>query len=167
MILTLLNKLGVKRAISDKINRYYDVFDRNGLPNAIADYASLTLNNFVSTVGREYMSEKDMANIAQKAKVHAQFGRLICPRQHQRSNIMPQPLLEVLSALDQSRDEMNNSRIDLATLKKLPFWDSYQRWENFITIGLLFASDISHVDPVANAAIKDIIDTSSTLYINN
>lgn len=165
MILTLLNKLGVKRAISDKINRYYDVFDRNGLPNAIADYASLTLNNFVSTVGREYMSEKDMANIAQKAKsCHLEID--LSPAASS-SNIKPQPLLEVLSALDQSRDEMNNSRIDLATLKKLPFWDSYQRWENFITIGLLFASDISHVDPVANAAIKDIIDTSSTLYINN
>ena len=163
MILTLLNKLGVKRAISDKINRYYDVFDRNGLPNAIADYASLTLNNFVSTVGREYMSEKDMANIAQKAKsCHLEID--LSPAASS-SNIKPQPLLEVLSALDQSRDEMNNSRIDLATLKKLPFWDSYQRWENFITIGLLFASDISHVDPVANAAIKDIIDTSSTLYI--
>ena len=132
-------------------------------PNAIADYASLTLNNFVSTVGREYMSEKDMANIAQKAKsCHLEID--LSPAASS-SNIKPQPLLEVLSALDQSRDEMNNSRIDLATLKKLPFWDSYQRWENFITIGLLFASDISHVDPVANAAIKDIIDTSSTLYI--
>jgi hypothetical protein len=72
--------------------------------------------------------------------------------------------LEVITALEQSRDELNSSRIDLTTLKKLPFWDSYQRWENFITIGLLYASDISHVDPVANAAIKEIIDTSSNLY---
>lgn len=162
MIMTLLNKLGVKKAISNKINMYYDVFDKSGLPNAIADYASLTLNNFVSTVGREYMSDKDMENIAQKAK-SCQLEIDLSPAASS-SDIKPQPLLDVLSALDQTRDEINSTRIDLTTLKKLPFWDSYQRWENFITIGLLYASDISHVDPVANAAIKDIIDTSSNLY---
>lgn len=164
MIITLLNKLGVKRAIADKINAYYTLFDNNGLPNAIADYASLTLNNFVSTVGRNYMSDSDMEHIAQKAKT-CQLEIDLSPAASS-SSIKPQPLMEVLAALDQSRDQINSSRIDLATLKKLPFWDSYQRWENFITIGLLYASDISHVDPVANAAIKEIIDTSSNLYRN-
>ena len=134
----------------------------NALPNAIADYASLTLNNFVSTVGREYMSDEDMKNVSQKAKT-CQLEIDLSPASSSH-NIKPQPLLEVLSALDQSRDEMNNSRIDLTTLKKLPFWDSYQRWENFITIGLLYASDISHVDPVANASMKEIIDTNTNLY---
>ena len=163
MLMTLLSRLGVKKAISDKINQYYTVFDSNSLPNAIADYASLTLNNFVSTVGVEYMSELDLANIAQKAKsCHLEVDLSSAASS---SNIKPRPLLDVLSALDQSRDEMNSSRIDLATLKKLPFWDSYQRWENFITIGLLYASDISHVDPVANAAIKEIINLSSNLYL--
>ncbi len=162
MIMTLLSKLGVKKAISDKINQYYTMFDSNGLPNAIADYASLTLNNFVSTVGRDYMSDKDIQNVAQKAK-SCRLEIDLSPAASS-SNVSPKPLLEVLSALDKSRDEMNNSRIDLETLKKLPFWDSYQRWENFITIGLLYASDISHVDPVANAAVKSLIDASNNLY---
>ncbi len=163
MMLTLLNKLGVRKSISDRINKYYLVFDLNGLPNAIADYASLTLNNFVSTVGREYMSDQDMAKIAEKAQA-CRLEIDLSPAASS-SDIKPQPLLDVLSALDQSRDEMNSSRIDLTTLRKLPFWDSYQRWENFITIGLLYASDISRVDPVANAAVKDMIDNSSKLYI--
>ena len=67
MIMTLLCNLGVKKIMSDKINQYYKVFDSRGLPNAIADYASLTLNNFVCTVGREYMSGNDLKNIARKA----------------------------------------------------------------------------------------------------
>ena len=110
------------------------------------------------------MSDSDMEHIAQKAKT-CQLEIDLSPAASS-SSIKPQPLMEVLAALDQSRDQINSSRIDLATLKKLPFWDSYQRWENFITIGLLYASDISHVDPVANAAIKEIIDTSSNLYRN-
>ena len=59
---------------------------------------------------------------------------------------------------------MNNERIDMDTLKKLPFWDSYQRWENFITIGLLYSSDISKIDPVENAAVKQLMDTCNELY---
>lgn len=162
MLLTLLKKLGVKKSISDKINKYYTIFEPNGLPNAIADYASLTLNNFVSTVGRNYMSEEDITNISKKAKsCHLEID--LSPAASS-SNIKPQPLLDVLSALDQSNNEMNNSLIDLATLKKLPFWDSYQRWENFITIGLLYTSDISHVDPIANAEIQEIINQGNNLY---
>ena len=162
MMTTLLNKLGVKKAIADKINQYYTMFDSYGLPNAIADYASLTLNNFVSTVGRDYMTDSDIQNVAQKAKsCHLEID--LSPAASS-SNIAPRPLLEVLSALDNSRDTMNNSRIDLVTLKKLPFWDNYQRWENFITIGLLYASDISQIDPIANAAVKSLIDACSNLY---
>jgi hypothetical protein len=47
---------------------------------------------------------------------------------------------------------------------KLPLWDNFQRWENLVTIGLLYASDISHVDPVANAKVKELIDSCDTLY---
>ena len=162
MIMTLLNKLGVKRAISEKINFYYSFFKEDTLPNVIADYVSLTLNNFVSTIGREYIPESEMPNIAMKAeKCNLEID--LSPAASS-SDIKQQPLLEVLSALDQTRNEMHNSRIDMTTLKRLPFWDSYQRWENFITIGLLYSSDISHVDPIANAAIKNIIDTNANLY---
>ena len=162
MLLTLLNKLGVKKSIVNKIKEYHTRFDENSLPNAIADYVSLTLNNFVSTIGRDYMSEEDMTNIAKKAK-SCDLEVNLSPVSSSTS-IKKQPLLEVLSALDQSGDEINRTFIDLSTLKKLPFWDSYQRWENFIIIGLLYASDISHVDPVANAAVKQLIDNANNLY---
>ena len=162
MIIALLNKLGVRKSIADKISKYYLVFDINSLPNAIADYAALTLNNFVSSIGRDYMTEADMANIAQKAEAcHLEVD---LSSSAYGADVRRQPLLDVLSALDQSRTEMNNSRIDLNTLKKLPFWNSYQRWENNISIGLLYASDISRVDPVANTAVKLIIEKCSGLY---
>ena len=162
MIMSLLNKLGVKRRIADKINTYTTLFDTNTLPNAIADFASLTLNNFVSTIGREYMSDDEIRVITEKASncqltVDTESSSVTL-------NSQSQPLLEVLTALDQSREEMNSSCINLNTLNQLPFWSNYQRWENFVTIGLLCASDISHVDPVANAQIKSLIDRESVLY---
>ena len=80
------------------------------------------------------------------------------------TTVSRQPLLEVLTSLDNSRNEVNNDFINMETLRKLPFWGSYQRWENFVTIGLLYASDISNVDPVANAEVKNMLDKCSELY---
>lgn len=162
MLTSLLGKLGVKKDIADKIDKYYSIFEIESLPNAIADYAALTLNNFVSTAGRKYMTDKDIKYVAEKAKAcHLEID---LTSSASSSKVKRQPLLDVLNALDKSRSEMNNERIDMETLKKLPFWDSYQRWENFITIGLLYSSDISKVDPVENAAIKQLMDTCNELY---
>lgn len=165
MLLSLLERLGVKKRISDKINVYSNIFDPRSLPNAIADYAALTLNNFISSVGRDYMSEDDLALIEEKSTACNLSVDL------KSSTASPsterQPLIDVLIALDESRGLINQESIDMTTLRKLPFWDNYQRWENFITIGLLYTSDISQVDPVANAAIKDIIDRCSSLYSFN
>lgn len=165
MLLSLLERLGVKKEISDKINKYSDIFDARSLPNAIADYAALTLNNFVSTVGRDYMTEGDLKLVEEKSKAcHLSVDVL---SSGSAPAAEPQPLLDVLIALDESRNLINRESIDMDTLRKLPFWDSYQRWENFITIGLLYTSDISHVDPVANAAIRTIIDDCGALYQSN
>lgn len=162
MLTSLLGKLGVKKYIADKIHGYYSIFDKDSLPNAIADYASLTLNNFVSTAGRMYMKEPEINYVADKAKAcHLDID---LSSSVSSSKVKRQPLLNVLSALDRSRNEINGGRIDMETLQMLPFWDSYQRWENFITIGLLYASDISNVDPVENAAVKELMDSCNELY---
>lgn len=162
MILNLFDKLGVRKAISDRIGHYYNVLDRTIVSNAIADYAALTLNNFVSTAGRGYMSDEDIRYVARKSAVcHLDIDLSLASS---GSDVRRQPLIEVLTALDQSRTEINNPTIDLKTLQKLPFWSSYRRWQNYLAIGLLYTSEISNVDPVANKAIKNIIDQNEALY---
>lgn len=162
MFMALLERLGVKKVISDKINKYSAVFDANELPNAIADFVALTLNNFVSTSGREYMSMSDLEVIKQKAAscgIDVDLSDDGC-----NAIAKPQPLMDVLLALDKSGTLINQNEIDMSTLRKLPFWDNYQRWENLVIIGLLYSSDISHVDPIANAAIESIIEKCKKLY---
>ena len=159
MLSALLKKLGIKRILSERIDRYCKVFSLNEQPNAIADYASLTLNNFVSSVGRKYINDEDVDNIRAKAdKCHIKVDLSSSAWNVVRK---PQPLLQTLSAFDAAADI---DTVDKLTLMKLPLWDNFQRWENLVTIGLLYASDISHVDPIANAKIKTIIDACETLY---
>lgn len=161
MLSALLKKMGVKRVLSERIDRYCKVFSLNEQPNAIADYASLTLNNFVSSVGRNYISDNEIESIRVKAeKCHIKVD--LSPTAW---NVVrkPQPLLQTLRAFDAAS---NIDEVDKMSLMKLPLWDNFQRWENLVTIGLLYASDISHVDPVANAKVKELIEECDTLYKN-
>jgi len=159
MLSSLLKKLDVKRVISERIDHYCKVFSQNEQPNAIADYAALTLNNFVSTVGRNYINDEEVESIRVKAekcniKVDLNPAAWTVVRK-------PQPLLQTLKAFD---DASNIDNVDKSLLMKLPLWNNFQRWENLVTVGLLYASDISHVDPIANGKIKKIIDACETLY---
>lgn len=159
MLTALAKKQQMKKTISDRIRRYCNMFGPYEQPNAIADYVSLTLNNFISSVGRQYMSDDEVRTIEAKANkcgVQVDLGYEAWCVTHKR-----QPVLETLNALEAAKDINNASKADLI---KLPFWSNFLRWQNLITIGLLYASDISHVDPKANAAIKVLIDKSDTLY---
>ena len=159
MITSLLKKLGVRNVIAKKIDLYCKVFGVNEQPNAIADYASLTLNNFVSSVGRNYISDHDIASIRAKAeKCHVNVDLSPSAWKYERK---PQSLLTTLSAFDDAADI---EKVSMTTLMRLPLWDNFQRWENLVTIGLLYASDISHVDPIANAKVKNLMEECETLY---
>ena len=159
MLAALLRKLGVKKVLSERIDRYCTMFSVNEQPNAIADFASLTLNNFVSYVGRNYIDDEEANSIRAKAdSCNIRVDLNPCAWNVVRK---PQPLLETLSAFDAASDI---DKVDKVVLAKLPLWDNFQRWENLVTIGLLYASDISQVNPEANAKIKEIIDGCDILY---
>ena len=159
MIQVLCKKLGVKKIISDKIDTYSKIFPDNDLPNAIADFSALTLNNFVSTIGREYMTAEDIELIKKKSqscKIAVDFSPAANHVKHEQINI-----LDALQAFDDAEDP---SSVSIKTLMKLPFWDNFQRWKNFLTIGILYSADISHTDPQANSEIKAIINSNSLLF---
>ena len=78
-----------------------------------------------------------------------------------------QPLFEVLSALDSSSEIMKQTGFnsnDMKTLRRLPLWDNFQRWQNLLLIGIILASGVSTKDPKENAAVKEIIEHVNKLY---
>ncbi|WP_300726148.1 virulence factor SrfC family protein [uncultured Bacteroides sp.] len=159
MLAALLKKLEVRKELSKRIDRYCKVFSLNEQPNAIADYASLTLNNFVSSIGRNYINESEVVNIKVKAeKCHIQVN--LQPEAWKQEQ-KPKPLLQTLKAFDEATDI---NKVGMQSLTKLPLWDNFQRWENLVTIGLLYTSDISNVDPVANTKLKELLDSCVNLY---
>lgn len=162
MLVNLFKKLDVRKSISEKITRYTEIFSEGEQPNAIGDFASLTLNNFISTVGRKYMSDDEIESL----KVKANNCHLPVDFTPSGWNISrkPQPLIETLAIFDDAASIVNSGKIDVNILRKLPFWNNYQRWENFVIIGLIYSSDISHCDPACNEAVKKLIERSQPLY---
>ena len=159
MLTGLLKKMTIKKVLSEKIDRYCKVFSQNEQINAIADFASLTLNNFVSSVGRNYIENREIDDLKVKAeKCGIEVDLSPSAWKVVRTS---QPLIQTLEAFDAAS---NINEVDRNTLMKLPLWDNFQKWQNLITIGLLYASDISNVNPIANAKIKDIIERCEILY---
>lgn len=159
MLSALMTKMGVKKIISEKIGTYCNVFSTNEQPNAIADFTSLTLNNFVSSVGRCYLTDDEVANIKKKAEKCSVKVDLNSSAWNETRK--PQPLMNTLCAFDAASDINSVAKDDLM---KLPLWENFQRWANLVTIGLLYASEISQIDPIANGKIKELIDKCSNLY---
>lgn len=162
MLVNLFKKLNVRQTISEKITRYTEIFSEGEQPNAIGDFTSLTLNNFVSSVGRHYMSDDEIESLKIKSR-NCHLPVDFTPKGWNRTR-EPQPLIETLKIFDESATIVNKGKIDINILRKLPFWNNYQRWENFVIIGLIYSSDISHCDPICNEKIKNLIERSQPLY---
>lgn len=162
---TLLKKMGIKQRISENIAKYEKMFSVNERLNAIADYASLELNNFISTVGRKFMNPEHIEEIKKKAA--------LCDISVDLSSegIEPartrQNLTDALEALDHSTDIMRQpsyNAADMEILRRLPLWDNFQRWQNLLMIGMILSSGVSDRDPKENHAVKEIIDRTTSLY---
>lgn len=163
MLINLFSKLDIRKKIAAKIIRYTEIFSENEQPNAIGDYAALILNNFVSSVGREYISENDIRELkikAQNCNLDVDFTQ--SGLGHERK---VQPLMEILKVFDESPSLVNQNSVDLNVMRQLPFWDNYQKWEKFVIIGLIYSSDISHCDPVCNEKVKKLIERTKELYV--
>ena len=157
--------LGVKKKLTERIDLYEKIFSTEELLNAVSDLAALELNNFISTVGRRTMTDADLEEVREKAR-RAGIDVDLSPE-----GIEPvrqrQSMDEVLDALDASSDIMRKpgfSPADMKTLRHLPLWDNFQRWQNLLTVGLIFSSGISSKDPRANQEVKHLIDKVETLY---
>lgn len=162
MLIKLFDKVGLRGRLADKINTYTEIFDISEQPNAIGDHAAMVFNNFVSTVGRNHIPESEMGKLDEKARLcglrldFSPAGWNESPRR--------QPVTEILINLDESAKQMVHGRIDPALLAKLPFWNNYRRWETFVIAGLVYSSDISHIDPECNEYVRKLIERTEKLY---
>lgn len=161
MFLTLSEKLSIRTQMTTRIDLYTKVIQEEELPNIIADYSCLCLNNFVSTIGTELYDTSIKKSVLDKAEV-LNIGLNQSFYVHEtRGNASLENLIDTLRAFDDAPDVQT---VSINTLMKLPFWNNFQAWQNRLIAGLICVSNVSKLDPIINENLKKIIDASEVLY---
>ncbi len=166
MFKTLANELRIKKKIANNMARYDQIFNSSHERlNAIADYVSLELNNFISTVGRKHMSESHLKQISQRVNI-CQIDVDLSENGIEASRTK-QDIKSALGALDASAEILRHIKFedsDMQTLRRLPLWDNFFRWQNLVLVGIILSSGISTIDPQENQSIQEIIEQQQSLY---
>ena len=161
----LFKKFNIRQMIANKIQDYANTIeDRDVLSNIIADSVSLMLNDFVTSVGRKFMTDEDILHVKTIAEdMHVQVDI-------QEDSQVEQPnLRDTMEAFEQSVETLRFQVFDehcRNMLRRLPLWDNFKRWENLLVIGLMFTSDVTEIDEQANEQMRNIIE-ECRMVLNN
>lgn len=161
----LFKKFNIRQIIANKIQDYANTIeDRDVLSNIIADSISLMLNDFVTSVGRKFMTDEDILHVKTIAEdMHVQVDI-------QEDSQIEQPnLRDTMEAFEQSVETLRFQVFDehcRNMLRRLPLWDNFKRWENLLVIGLMFTSDVTEIDEQANEQMRNIIE-ECRMVLNN
>lgn len=159
VLITNIRTLGIAQKLVEKIQFYQEQFPQDACINAIADYVSLTLNNYVSSIGYTSLDKESLSLIYDKAKT---CNLSINFEEHDASTTSC-TLTEALAALEESKG-IQSGICTTGTLNKLPFWANYQQWLKHIVAGFIYAENIIICDKEANDKIKAMIDRCQILY---
>ena len=159
MYKTLMGMLGVKEKMASNIKLYGTKL------NAIADYASLELNNFVSSVGSSYMTKDQKDHIQEIA---SKIGIKVYNFSYFDSVHKAETLKDALEAIDDVENIMKKPRLtdnDMEAMRRIPMWEHYLKWQNMLIAGMILTSGVSAKDPQENAGVKSVLDGIHLLYV--
>ncbi len=161
-LMQLFLHFNVSKVLSDGVIQYQSLYGNRDSINAIADFIAFELNKFVGTFGRQYMGFDEVRKIQEKATACnvkiADVSPLAMNSQFKRMDAK-----QALTVLEQS------SKIDfdnMVTLLNFSFWDNFPKWENFITMGILYVGEISQLDSAANDQVGGLIQKGLNLYVD-
>ena len=163
MLQVLYTQLGLKAFLTEKVANYLNAFDTALQPNVIGDCAAVMLNNFVATVGRDFMTPEHH----NKALENANELNIRVDVNEPPASEVDMTLGEALDAFDMSSRIMQGvgyTMNDVGTLRRLPWWDNFMRWKNRVMVGLMLISEVPSYDKEANNRLKQIIDNCDSLY---
>ena len=155
MLKSLFARLEMRKLISKTVDTYLKEFDKDFVPNIIADSIALILNNFSASLGNDFMNEKHLKDIDKLSEMHD-----VKIDKNKIDTKGPKDIEAVFAALDSSSEILKKSEKtdeDIAMLKQLPLYGNYWNWLNQLVMGLILASDMPDYDPTANEALKTII----------
>jgi hypothetical protein len=132
-LLTIFQNSTTEQTLVEGVTQYQESYGISASEYAVADYMTFELNRFVTTYGRttmDYDVLQDVQALAEKCKLKiADVSPLAINSKPQR-----QDAKQALEVLEKSAEI---EQADMVTIMNMSLWDSFPKWINFITIGLL------------------------------
>ena len=153
----LYEKVKMGDKLSEIIKEYIDKYPIEMLPTVVADATSLLLNNYVNQVGQDLLEAKQKDEIMENAKLlDIELDQKNTEQTYKRPS-----LEETLRAFDNSSDLISKSGLkpdEVDELRRLPWWDNFQRWRDNLVRGLLLTSGVSECNLEEKSALKEILN---------
>lgn len=162
MLRKLYRKLQISELIAGKIRRYVDGY-RNieDAYEMIADTSAEIINKFINTVGLEYFSASDFADLKQ-ANEKNNLGLVLDHRELTFEQNSAAEAAELISKMGNLSQLLNQNPMPLDA-KRLPNRRSYIEWYDLLKVGFVSVCDIPNYDIQANNKLKVIIDQCKTI----
>jgi hypothetical protein len=157
MLRSLFNKQQITKTIAERIRHYVDGY-RNieDVYEMIADISTEIINKFINTVGFDYFSASDIADL-KRANEKNDLGLVIEHDELQYEQNSHEEVAELISMMGNLSEILNKNPLPQAA-KRLPNYRSYIMWYDFLKVGFVFVCDIPNYDLTANNKLKLILE---------
>jgi hypothetical protein len=157
MLELLFDKLNLTDKIAKNLEAYVDRYDQVDLvQEMIADIAAETINNFVSSVGFNYFSEQDKEEFKTASEKNS-LGLILNHEETRLSEFNKDQVGELFENIDNLPNVMKDNP-SISSLKMIPSYMNYQRWNDLLKFGFIAVCDIPNYDVKANEQLGVIIE---------
>ncbi|GAP71389.1 hypothetical protein SAMD00024442_11_53 [Candidatus Symbiothrix dinenymphae] len=162
MLRSLFQKLQIAKILAERIRRYVDGY-RNieEVYEMIADISAELINKFINTIGLEYFSESDFADLKQ-ANDKNSLGLVLEHNELQFEQNSREEAAELITKMGNLPELLNQNPLP-QDAKRLPNYRNYIVWYDLLKVGFIFVCNIPNYDVQANNRLKVIIDECKTL----
>lgn len=155
---SLYDKVNIGKRLSDCIEDYLERYQpKEMLPTVIADATSLILNNYINQMGQDFLTDAQMTDITASAQM---LGIQLDQNNGSQTQHRPS-LVEALQAFDKSSELVSKPSLkkeEVDELRRLPWWDNFQKWRDNLVRGLLLTSNVAYYNQEENDALKAILN---------
>lgn len=163
MLRNLFRKLKISEVIAGKIRHHVDGY-RNieDAYEMIADISAEIINKFINTIGLEYFSESDFADLKEANEKNA----LSLILEHKELQFEQNNLIEaaeLITKMGNLPKLLNQNPLPVDAIRSLPNYRNYKLWYDSVKVGFVSVCDIPNYDIQANNKLKEIIDQCSVI----
>jgi hypothetical protein len=156
MLKVLYKKLEISEKVAKRIRTYVDgntrIEESYGM---IADLSAEIINKFINTVGIEYYTESDLADLG-VANEKNNLGLVLDHSELDFEENTPEEAARLTSNMDKLDQLLNQNPLP-ADARRLPNYQSYIRWYDRLKVGFVSVCDIPNYDVQANNKLEKII----------